>query len=382
MGGGHGRLTRLYGLGVDALVSINLILANGTKITTSETLYPELFRALRGSGGHSYGVATSLTFKLYNDPGPVNVFNGFYLASETVANAFQTWMKAAPNNANAYYITGYDGASKTNFVQIAAMCFGEATACGTVLAPLAAIPGCGTAACKVENPYTSYNNFLADNWDKKDNGGNAIYMVSGAIDLNTAGQMATITAFQSSFKQEDWATAATTCFVNSVLGGVSSTMDTNVTLTAVASAMRQSIGAVTCGVGWKGSQSYPDLIKKMENWGDTILRPMSTNQWVYWGEPQHNFVNNDWMNRYWGGSANYARLRAVKQLYDPNHVMTCYHCVGWEDITNVDPASCPSGCSCSNANATGVCMRVVSAANSFSIPFALYGLLLILYFFN
>ncbi len=47
--GGHGALTRLYGFGADNLVSMDIILANYTIVTASETQNQDLFRALRGS---------------------------------------------------------------------------------------------------------------------------------------------------------------------------------------------------------------------------------------------------------------------------------------------------------------------------------------------
>ena len=74
VGGGHGHLTRLYGLGVDALISVDIILANFTIVTTSNNLNKPLFRAIRGSGGGAYGIVTSLTVKLYDNPGKVSTF--------------------------------------------------------------------------------------------------------------------------------------------------------------------------------------------------------------------------------------------------------------------------------------------------------------------
>jgi len=65
VGGGHGAMTRIYGLGVDALLSIDLILANYSIVTASSTQNVELFRALRGSGGGAYGIAISLTGILF-----------------------------------------------------------------------------------------------------------------------------------------------------------------------------------------------------------------------------------------------------------------------------------------------------------------------------
>jgi FAD/FMN-containing dehydrogenase len=63
LGGGSGWLERKFGLACDALVSVELVTADGRLIIADETKNTELFWALHGGGGN-FGVATSLTFKL------------------------------------------------------------------------------------------------------------------------------------------------------------------------------------------------------------------------------------------------------------------------------------------------------------------------------
>lgn len=67
LGGGHSALQGMYGFVSDGLVSAQVVLANGTAITSSALQHSDLFWALRGAG-HNFGIVTSFEIKAYDLP--------------------------------------------------------------------------------------------------------------------------------------------------------------------------------------------------------------------------------------------------------------------------------------------------------------------------
>lgn len=125
MGGGFGLIARERGLACDRIVGVDLVDANAGKLRADATSNPDLFWALRGGGGGSFGAATRLQFRV--EPiGAILVYSATWTLDEArAADLFDAWQDWAPDAPDS--ITGIFKLSRRSKGQVALHIAGQST---------------------------------------------------------------------------------------------------------------------------------------------------------------------------------------------------------------------------------------------------------------
>lgn len=107
LGGGIGWIRRKHGLGIDALRRVEVVTADGERLTASPERNPDLFWAVRGGGGN-FGVVTELEFDLYEVGPMVRTLGVFYPAEAAaeVMDAHREVVADAPEELTTVLLRG------------------------------------------------------------------------------------------------------------------------------------------------------------------------------------------------------------------------------------------------------------------------------------
>ena len=96
-GGGFGSLSKQYGTGAANLIEAEIVTADGRVRTANRWRDPELFFALRGGGGGTFGVVTRLTLKTHPLPSTIGV-----AMFELRANSEASWRELVGRMVDFY----------------------------------------------------------------------------------------------------------------------------------------------------------------------------------------------------------------------------------------------------------------------------------------
>ena len=376
MGGGHSPLSTLHGLGVDQMLEVELVGADGSHIianvngTTSIspdvkmvefTENNDLFWAMRGGGAGTWGAVTAMTFKLHKPQNNCQtncyqVLNALWVGNfledlgemaTVISNHILKWMSNPSRTVSGYLALG----ALENFDYYISI--GEFMYVGDGMddEPVSLI---NELKDLYPDKIASWNPKSYDTYfDKTQNQGPETTYVSGQYPVWTSVLVnRTILENSEDFVKSIWSMWVPRCINMGAYNETCTTTfqmhftlplnDDEVTDTSVVKKFREAEMHMTTGVAFNiDGELSPD---ESTAWIHEVLSPelYKYGSGSYYSESEYSMKSGQWQDRLWDKET-YEKLLAVKQTWDPEHVFECRHCVGDESpVLEISEQTMPS----------------------------------------
>lgn len=308
-GCGLSAMSRKYGIGIDNVLEFEIVLANGSYVKADACHNAELFWALRGGGGGTWGVVTSVHYKirkaepvtflylLITDIGPPK------RETKTVDSFLERWVSLSPyldrrwggywtlNNLIMYFVGNKQDAERT-FVDSLYKWRDSLS------------PSQQSAVEITLTEFDSYYNSRGGNKMTTDQTGqNTFNIASRLIPRDWV-----IKNKETALSTLRWIVRNDFFTFNYILGGAVTEVGDNET--AVHPAMRKAI--------WQ-METFTD--KQAQKLREVIPNTGAGYNHASKKEP-------DWRKSFWG--SNLKRLQKLKKKYDPDNRFNCWHCIGYQ----------------------------------------------------
>ena len=299
LGGGVGLLTRARSLTSDSLIRLEMVVASGKQsaevITADECQNSDLFWACRGGGGGNFGIATSMTFKIF-PIADVAIYQIDWDWDELEA-VFEVWQEWAPCTDERLGSALSLRSREAGFVRSYGIFLGPEKELQHLLQPLLNVGSPRTLIRTV--PYLEAFEFFNDNVTPV----KTKWSSSWAYQAFSTQTLSTIRDFLAK------APAVDDNMYCLAWGGVVSRIAPEDT----AFWYRKPRFFLNWKSFWDSSTNAAESVAWVERLRD-MLHPHITGAYV--NIPDSDI--EDWPRAYYGG--NYPRLQAVKCAYDPKNI--------------------------------------------------------------
>ncbi|KAH3755235.1 uncharacterized protein LOC127848932 [Dreissena polymorpha] len=345
LGGGHSPVSRKFGLAVDNLLDVELVAANGSlvyanensttivdpvsgkKMTSSNT---DIFFAVRGGGGASSGIVTSFTFRLHLDSEIVSVYcsapfyddNGGHIGKRVLQLFERVLTSQLASEWGGYVIFSSRAAPNTSnygSIILALNHFGpKNTSSYRTINPFLSVYG---RYCSSRNipAFSDYVSGMTDSENRKN-----VFTMNTLLDTMTDDFL----DFVFGLLLDRHNISGEIVCTGTLIGGNMRNVGEHET--SVNPRMRTSHLSFTCDVKWDAGEVEPQVSLCASQAAHLIRFGVG----AYYNNPTESLP--DWPLQYWG--TNYARLLAIKRLWDPGHLLSCTQCVG-EEVTGYTGSS-------------------------------------------
>lgn len=343
-GGGHSPLSPLLGLAADNILELEVVKADGSLTIANACKNRDLFWALRGGGGSTYGVVMSATYRAYS--ALENAWGVHFSAKANSIYSFQslvsTFVDLQALLSDSGFWAGYSY-------------FGLTSITGVYLLPNAT--NGKEAALSAFEPLTTYANLHPDEvslnlsihgFPSFQAWRNFVLCKGGAVNQSNCtdrtGSYAVISSrlLPKSLLRNN-STEVSTAFVqilreygvDQIIGhlvagrAVAANADQWVD-NAVNPAWRTALWHVILVSTWTSQEAAAYCAategdkRRLVTAANGLLRELTPDSGCYLNEADVN--EPDWQNSFFG--SNFARLEAIKKQVDPQGVFSCWRCVG------------------------------------------------------
>ncbi|KDQ63536.1 hypothetical protein JAAARDRAFT_169472 [Jaapia argillacea MUCL 33604] len=335
LGGGHSALSPAYGLGVDNVLQFTIVTSDGQHLVANANSHPDLFWALRGGGGGTFGVVTSVTYRTYPSAPVIGVFFVANTADNaTLRSLYTDYVRTTPALADAGWGGyGYFQPNGLSFAYInPKLSWGQAnTSLDTFMNSAMNLTGYGLdiqAALTVPFPsvYSWFSTIFAA----------GVEQVGSNIEIGSR-LLPRDVVVNDVEKVVDTIMSPTLTSMNPswllVAGGNVSKVDPD--STGLNPAWRDAIVHFAMGVGWPDGTLATEIqaLRGRVSQALVALNDLAPNSGAYLNEA--SLYEQNWQYTFFG--SHYEKLKSIKHLYDPKSLFVVASGVGseeWDDTLN------------------------------------------------
>ncbi|CAG8920191.1 unnamed protein product [Penicillium salamii] len=347
-GGGHGVLTGVYGMGADNIIEAEIVTPDGHLLTVNKCHNEDLFWAIRGGGGGTFGVVLKLTINIFPMPSMSTATVAISTHNATSGNAW--WALIARMHREMVKlqdegIMGYYTASAAPYsFQYTMFQFNtkDTTSIKRSIGPMKKLVD--EHSDIVESSTTStwlpvwslIEKLLVARGDAGTN------YQARATRLLPRNAVQDTVSFSKVLKIAGERNGRFSHGVSNPSISGTMTISHKAVDSALNPAWRDAAVHFISSVQWDDKLPLSDAektITTVTNGTGYSLRQLAPDSGVYYNEA--NTWEPDWQYAFWG--PNYPRALEIKQKYDPSNILWCRHCVGSEFLMQKENGSlCPA----------------------------------------
>ncbi|KAE8308541.1 hypothetical protein BDV41DRAFT_568109 [Aspergillus transmontanensis] len=351
-GGGHSPLSSMYGMAADQVLAMEVVLADGRFVTASSTENSDIFWMLRGGGGSTIGVVTSLIVKALPRLPTTTVTFNFTINDAPNVDAFWKGIEAYFDNFEDFVNAGtygyyYVGASAIEIGTDYAGSTDYYFRMHSFVAPNMTIAETKSLLAPWYEVLDSQNITYIPWYNHADNFHDAWVVAfpqefAGGAAVKTASRLMPRSVFQDdTLRQRTFAAHKDAIEKGLFIAGFHIS-GTGIAVappndTSVLPAWRGALAHVIVGIEWPNNATWETVYNAslaVTSWMD-VLRDIAPESGAYMSEA--DLIEPNLQEAFYG--ANYPTLYALKQKYDPTGLFFALTAVGAEDweVRTTDP---------------------------------------------